>query len=75
MLNVCLKWCGALFGVVGGSIIALNTPEITKYAFIVLTFSAVCWVVYGYRIKENSLIVLNLTFIVVNLFGIYNWMV
>lgn len=73
LLNNALKWTATILGVVGGLIISLNNPIISKYAFILLLGSSVLWSVYGFRIKENSLIVLNVAFIAVNTFGLYNW--
>jgi len=41
-------------------------------AFLV---SSVCWSIAGYMMKEPSLIVLQGTFVLINLVGIYRWLI
>lgn len=49
--------------------------KITGYAFIVFTVSSVSWVAVGALDQEPPLIIQNVVLTLVNLFGIYRWLI
>ena len=67
------KWLATFLGVMGGVMISLNIPEITRYGFIPFLFSSVIWIFVAVKMNERSLVMLNATFIIINVTGIYQW--
>lgn len=49
--------------------------RITGYAFVVFTVSSVGWVAVGLLDEEPPLIIQNVVLTLVNLFGIYRWLI
>ena len=68
------KWTGTLFGVAGAGLIALNLP-ISGWGFILFLVSSVSWTAAGIMMREHSLILLNAAFTVINLIGVYRWLI
>ena len=66
------KWIGTAAGVAGASIIALNL-NVVVYGFMLFLISSILWGVVGWVQREPSLLVLQATFTVINLVGIYRW--
>ncbi len=54
--------------------IALNLP-ISGWGFVLFLISSVSWTVAGLRMRETSLVVLQGAFTVINVLGIYRWLV
>ena len=69
-----LKWIGTALAIVGALAIALNIPY-SGWGFVAFLVSSVCWSIAGFMMKEPSLIVLQGTFVVINLIGIYRWLI
>ncbi len=69
-----LKWLGTALGVVGALVIALNIP-ISGWGFVAFLISSVSWTIAGVLMKEPSIVILQATFTVVNLIGIYRWLI
>ena len=69
-----LKWIGTALAIVGALAIALNLPY-SGWGFVAFLVSSVCWSIAGFMMKEPSLIVLQGTFVVINLVGIYRWLI
>ncbi len=69
-----LKWLGTALAVVGALAIALNIPY-SGWGFVAFLVSSVCWSIAGFMMKEPSLVVLQGTFVVINLIGIYRWLI
>jgi len=67
-----LKWIASTIGFVGAMTIALNTPY-SKYAFMIFSVSSSLWIYAGFRIKEYSIVFLNIGFLIVDMIGIYRW--
>ena len=67
------KWLASMLGIMGGIMISANVAGITKYSFIPFSISSVIWLFVSYKMKENSMIALNATFILINISGIYRW--
>lgn len=68
-----MKWSGTITGISGGTLLAANL-SISGYGFILFFYSSVAWLWAGYRMRENSIILLNIVYILINLLGIYRWL-
>lgn len=69
-----LKWIGTTLAVVGALAIALNLP-FSGWGFVAFLVSSVSWSIAGLMMKEPSLVVLQGTFVVINVIGIYRWLI
>ena len=68
------KWTGTIFGVIGAALIAMNLP-ISGWGFVLFLVSSISWTVAGVRMRENSLVLLNVVFTAINLLGVYRWLI
>jgi len=66
------KWWGTAIGLLGAFTIAMNL-DISRYAFFIFSASALCWIYAGYKTKDQSLVVMNLGYLCINVIGIYRW--
>lgn len=69
-----LKWIGTTLAVIGALAIALNLPY-SGWGFVAFLVSSVCWSIAGFMMKEPSLVVLQGTFVAINVVGIYRWLI
>lgn len=69
-----LKWVASILGLLGAIMIALNVEE-SKYAFIFFILSSIIWTYAGIKVKDWALASLNVGFFIVNIIGIYRWIV
>ena len=69
-----LKWIGTALAVVGALAIALNIPY-SGWGFVAFLVSSISWSIAGFMMKEPCLVVLQGTFVVINLIGIYRWLI
>lgn len=68
------KWMGTGFGIVGAVLVALNL-SFSGWGFVLFFVSSVSWTIAGVMMKENSLILLNGVFTMINMLGIYRWLI
>ena len=68
-----LKWTGTALGIAGALWLALNLAS-SGWAFVLLTGSASSWLAAGWRMREPSLIALNMVYCAINVVGIYRWL-
>ena len=68
-----LKWTGTITGIAGATLIALNLPY-SGWGFALFRVSSVCWGVAGLMMREVSLLLLQAVFTVINLLGVYRWL-
>ena len=66
------KWIGTGAGVMGAVMIALNI-SISGYGFVLFLVSSLLWGAAGLAQRDDSLVILQATFTVINLIGIYRW--
>lgn len=66
------KWTGTGAGVAGAALIALNVGTV-GVGFMLFLVSSVLWIVVGWLHREPSLVVLQAAFTVINVLGIYRW--
>jgi len=69
-----LKWFGTLTGVAGAMILALNIP-ISGWGWVLFALSALAWTIAGLAQRETSLVVLQGAFLVVDLIGVWRWLI
>jgi drug/metabolite transporter (DMT)-like permease len=68
------KWTGTLAGIAGAILVALNL-EVSGYGFLLFLASSLLWCAAGIAQRDDSLILLQATFVVINIIGIYRWLV
>lgn len=68
------KWIGTLSGIAGAILVALNM-EVSGYGFLLFLASSLLWCAAGVAQRDDSLILLQATFVVINIIGIYRWLV
>jgi hypothetical protein len=69
-----VKWVGTLTGIADAILVALNT-EVSGYGFILFLASSLLWCAAGVTQRDDSLILLQATFVIINITGIYRWLV
>lgn len=69
-----LKWTGTVTGIAGALILALNLP-LSGWGWVLFAISALAWTIAGIVLKELSLVLLQAGFLVVDMIGIYRWLV
>jgi hypothetical protein len=67
------KWIGTAAGVSGAIMIALNLGLVI-YGFGLFLISSLLWGLIGWLQREMSLLVLQGTFTIINIVGIYRWL-
>lgn len=68
------KWIGTAAGIAGAALIALNLG-VVAYGFSLFLISSTLWSIVGYAQREASLLFLQSAFTVINVLGIYRWLV
>lgn len=68
------KWLASVLGITGGIMISANITDITKYSFVPFSLSSVIWLFVSCKMKENSMIALNATFVLINMGCMYRWL-
>ncbi|WOH54050.1 hypothetical protein [Bradyrhizobium sp. sBnM-33] len=71
-----LRWV-ATAGTIGAGLVlaARARPRITGWAFVVLSAASIIWIIVGYLTAEYALMVQNVVVTLINLFGIYRWLI
>lgn len=67
------KFTVATAAIIGAILVALNIPE-SKYGFPLFLYASTSWVYFAYKIKEWSLLCIEFTFCIINILGIYRWL-
>ena len=68
------KWIGTVVGATGAALIALNLGVVV-YGFGLFLVSSLLWTAVGWVQREPSLTLLQAAFTVINVLGIYRWVV
>ncbi len=69
-----LKWFSTALQLSGALALALHLP-FSGWAYPVMLAGAIGWVWVAYRQKEGALLTLNLSFAVINMIGIWRWLI
>ncbi len=71
-----IRWSAAASGIVAAIIVALNLGRrITGAGFVVFTWSSISWIVAAYLENLPSLMTLNVALTIINLLGVYRWLI
>jgi hypothetical protein len=68
-----LKWLGTAAGIAGALWIALNLPS-SGWGFSLFLLSSMSWGAAALLMGESSLLLLQGVFTVINLLGIWRWL-
>ena len=68
-----LEWSGSILAVSAAILLALNI-ELSPWAYVGYLFSSLLLTVWGIRQKAYGIAWQNSVFIVINLLGIYRWL-
>lgn len=66
------KWVGTVAGVSGALMIAFNLG-IVAHGFALFLVSSLLWGAVGLAMREPTLVLLQATFTVINLIGLWRW--
>lgn len=69
---IAAKWIGTGAGVSGAILVALNIG-LVRYGFVLFLLSSLLWLAAAVAQRESSLAVLQGTFTVVNVIGLWRW--
>ena len=69
-----LRWIGTITGVFGAFVLALNIP-VSGWGWVLFTISSMSWTVAGLVLKDMSLVVLQAAFVVVDMLGVWRWLI
>jgi hypothetical protein len=71
-----LRWVASTSTMGAGLVLAARVrARLIGWAFVVLTLGSLIWVGIGYLTREYALMVQNIVLTVINVFGIYRWLI
>lgn len=71
-----LGYVAMLSGTIAAVMVSSNLGrKVTGYGFIIFSFSSVTWIVYASQDGEAPLILQNAVLTIINLVGIYRWLI
>lgn len=68
MVNSILKWAATLLTISGAIAVSLGIDPLNIY---LLNAGSVLWTIWGVRIRERSIIVVNLSLLSIYIYGIF----
>jgi hypothetical protein len=76
VIHEILRWAASLGTMGAGLVLAARVqPRTTGWAFVVLTGASIIWIAVGYLTAEYALMVQNVVVTLINVFGIYRWLI
>jgi hypothetical protein len=71
-----LRWVASIVTMGAGLVLAARVrPRLMGWAFVVLTAGSIIWIGIGYLSEEYALMAQNIVLTLINLFGIYRWLI
>lgn len=71
-----IQWFATITGICAACLVSLNLGRRrTGFGFIVFTFSSVAWIVFAVLSSETPLAIQNVVLTVINIIGVYRWLV
>ena len=71
-----LRWIASLATMAAGLVLAARVrPRLMGWAFVVLTLGSIAWVLIGYVAEEYALMAQNAVLTLINIFGVYRWLI
>lgn len=68
-----IEWAGSIFAILGAILIALNI-KLEIVAFCVYIISNILISIFAYRKKQNGILLMSMTFVIINVIGIIRWL-
>ena len=68
------RWTGTVLAIIAAVMVASNT-EISKYGYPIFMLSSMFWSYVAIRMNDQALLMLQVVFICVDIFGMYSWFV
>jgi nicotinamide riboside transporter PnuC len=68
------RWSGTFIGIIAALLIASNI-EASKYGFSLFVVSGILWGIVAYSIKDYALLLLQVVFVVIDIYGMYRWLI
>lgn len=68
-----IGWFGSLNGIVGSVLLALNN-SLSGYGYLFLLLSSIALIAWSYRNNANHTLTMQVCFCIINVIGIYNWL-
>lgn len=73
-INLILEWAGTVMAVSAAILLAINIP-ISGWAYVFYLLSSFLLLWWGFRRKAYGIAMQNAVFIVINMIGIYRWLI
>jgi hypothetical protein len=71
-----LGYAAMTVGIIAAILVSADFGRrVTGYGFVVFFFSSLAWIAYGVLGSDPPLIVQNLVLAVINLVGVYRWLI
>ncbi len=71
-----IQWFATITGIAAAIMVASNiSAKVSGYGFIIFTGSSIAWVTFGVLAGEPPLTIQNVVLTVINLVGIYRWLI
>jgi hypothetical protein len=71
-----LRWVASVITMGAGLVLAARVrPPLIGWAFVVLTLGSLIWIGIGLLSGEYALMAQNIVLTLINLFGIYRWLI
>jgi len=71
-----LRWAASVITMGAGLVLAARLrPRAIGWAFVALTLGSLIWMGIGYLSAEYALMAQNVVITLINLFGIYRWLI
>jgi hypothetical protein len=67
-----LQYIGAITGMIGALLMALNIPA-SRFAYVAYLASTIAWLVYGWMSDIPGLVLMQSVFFVTTLIGLWKW--
>jgi hypothetical protein len=71
-----LRWVASTSTMGAGLVLAARVrPRLMGWAFVVLTMGSLIWIGIGYLTREYALMAQNIVLTLINVFGVYRWLI
>lgn len=66
-----MRWCGTVFTLLGVILVNIPSFDATAWVFGIMALGNAFWAYVAIKIKEHSLLLLNISFICIDLYGTF----
>ena len=71
-----LEWFATIAGIIAALMIAADiSRRVSGFGFVLFTFASIAWILYGTLDEEGGLLTQNLVLFVINLIGVYRYLI